>query len=409
MTDRPKILTLCAVDSTLVILMWAQLRAMRVAGYEAWTGSAPGPNREWLEEQGIRYHAFDIRRAISPLADLRSLWHLVRFLKREKISVIHTHTAKAALLGQLAGRLAGVPVVANTLHGFYFDEDMHWLKKSFYIAMAMVGSRCADMTLSQNQDDIDAAVRLKICSKKYVRFLGNGIDLTRFDPARFDDEFGLKKRKALGLPTDKKLVLMAARLVEDKGFLEMFEAVKKLGETRDDFRYVYIAMEEPERGGAIPPDEYKRYGIESHTIRMAPRGDMEELMACVDVMVLPSRRREGVPRSLIEAAASSLPIVTTSTRGCRDVVEDGVNGFLVPPKNAEALADAIGKLLDDDDLRERMGKAGRERAIERFDENVVCQRVISLYAELLAKKKQPVPEPVPELDDHLPKEAPCAW
>ncbi len=409
MSDRPKILTLCAVDSTLVVLMWAQLRAMRVAGYEVLTGSTPGPNRQWLEEQGIRYHTFDIRRAISPWADLRTLWRLVRFMRRERIAIVHTHTAKAALLGQLAGKLTGVPVVVNTLHGFHFDEDMHWLQKAFYIVMATVGSRCATMTLSQNRDDIEAAIRLKICSRKRIRYLGNGIDLTRFDPNRFNEDFRKKRRVELGLPLDKKLVLMAARLVEDKGFLEMFEAVRRLGESRDDFRYVFIGVHEPARGGAIPIDEYKRYGIESRTITMAPCGEMEALMACVDVMVLPSRRREGVPRSLIEAAASSLPIVTTKTRGCRDVVEDGVNGFLVPPKNSEKLGEAIGKLLDDDELRVRMGKAGRERAIERFDEKVVCQRAIGLYEELLTTRKRVVPSPIAELDDHLPKEAPCVW
>ncbi len=409
MSDRPRILTVCAVDSTLVILMWAQLRAMRVAGYEAWTASTPGPNRQWLEEQGIRYHDFDIRRAISPFADLRTLWQLIRFMRREKIAIVHTHTAKAALLGQLAGKLAGVPVIVNTLHGFYFDEDMHWLKKGFYILMAMIGSRCADMTLSQNQDDIDAAVRLKICSKKRVGFLGNGIDLMRFDPARYGPDFREKKRKELGLPTDKKLILMAARLVEDKGFLEMFEAVRRLSESRDDFRYLYIGVEEPDRGGAITADAYKSYGIESHTIPMAPRGDMEELMAAVDIMVLPSRRREGVPRSLIEAAASSLPIVTTNTRGCRDVVEDGVNGFLIPPKSADALADALAKLLDDDDLRKRMGEAGRQRAIDKFDENRVCERVLAVYEKLLKQKGWKAPPAAAELDEHLPKKAPCAW
>ena len=409
MSDRLRVLTLCAVDSTLVVLMWAQLRAMRVAGYEVWTASSPGPNRQWLEEQGVRYHPFDIRRAISPMADLRTLWRLIRFMRRERITIVHTHTAKAALLGQLAAKIAGVPVIINTLHGFYFDEDMHWLKKQFYVMMAFIGSRCADMTLSQNQDDIDAAVRLKICSNKRVRFLGNGIDLSRFSPERFDNGFRDRKRKELGLPTDKKLVLMAARLVEDKGFLEMFEAVKRLSAHRDDFRYVFIGVEETYRGGAIPAGVYERYGIESHTIRMAPRGDMDELMAAVDIMVLPSRRREGVPRSLIEAAASSLPIVTTNTRGCRDVVEDGVSGFLIPPKDSDALANAIEKLLDDDDLRKRMGDAGRQFAVRKFDENLICERVLAVYEELLKAKGRGTPAPAEELDEHLPRKAPCAW
>lgn len=406
--DPPRVLHVASIDSTLVVLLWAQLRAAQAAGYDVRCASSPGPNRNWLNQHGAAHVAMDIRRRISPWADLRTLYRLCRYLRRERVTIVHTHTPKAALLGQLAAKLAGVPVVLNTLHGFYFHDDMPRLPRTFYTALAWIGGRCASMTLSQNDEDIDTAIRLGISRPDTIRFLGNGVDLTRFNPDRFDADFRRRKRAELGLPDGTFVVGMIGRLVVDKGYLELFEALRLLRTQGRVFHLLMIAPQESQRAGGLPADEYERFGLAGCTTRLDGRDDVDELLACMDIYVLPSWR-EGFPRSAIEAAAMGLPIVTTDVRGCREVVTDGVNGRLVPPRSPPALAQAIGELLADSEGRQRLGQAGRERARGEFDERVICRRVLDAYAELLKASGVSVPVPRPDLDDALPKRGPFRW
>ncbi len=406
--DRPKILVVASIDTTLVVLLWAQLRAFQVAGYEVHCACYPGPNRDWLEKHGVRYAGFDIRRSISPWADLCALLKLFRYMRRERITIVHTHTPKAALLGQVAARLARVPIVVNTIHGFYFHDDMPRLSRWFYVAMAWVGGRCADFTLSQNSEDIDTAVSLGICRRDRIRFMGNGIDLSRFSPDRYDAAFRVSKRREIGVPEKTLIVGMVGRLVADKGYVELFEAVKVLLDERQDFHLLIIGPEEEHRAGRLEVDEYEKYGIGSCVRYLGPRDDMAELLACMDVFVLPSWR-EGFPRSAIEACAMGLPIVTTDVRGCREVVDDGVNGVLIPPRDPHALCDAIRCFLNDGDLRVRMGDAGHRRAVRDFDEQMICGRVVACYAELLNSRCLSVPEPRSDLDVLLPHRGPFVW
>ncbi len=403
-----KVLTVTSIDTTIVVLLWAQLRTQQVTGYETSVACRLGANREWLEDHGVHYTSLDIRRSISPIADLKTLWKLIRHLRREKITIIHTHTPKAALLGQLAGWFARTPVVVDTAHGFYFHPNMKPLPKMFYIAMAWLGARCATLTLSQNSEDIDTAIRLKICKPNGIRFLGNGIDLTRFDPSQFDDDARVEIRKNAGLPHDKLIIGMVGRLVVEKGYLELFEAVRLLAKKRDDIHLVIIGPEETLRAGAMQPGAWEKYGIGPITTYLGPRDDINALMSCMDIFTLPSWR-EGFPRSAIEAAAMSLPIVTNDVRGCREVVTDGLNGLLVPPRDATALAAAIERLLDDSAERQRFGQAGRKRALTEFDENIICERVLNVYSELLATKGIPAPKPRPDLDETLPQRGPFVW
>jgi glycosyltransferase involved in cell wall biosynthesis len=407
--EKPiSILQLMNTDTMLVALLWAQIRAMQIEGYDVRCACPAGPNERWLTEHGVKYFKLDIRRAITPWADLKTLWRLYKYLRREDITVVFTHTPKAALLGQLAAKLARVPVIMNTLHGFYFHDNMPWTRKMFYVLMASLGSRCATMTLSQNHDDVETAKRYKICHPDRIRFLGNGIDLKRFDPARFDEAFRRKKREEFGISENELLIFMVARLVREKGYIEMFKAIRKLRAKRSDFHFIMVALEEPYRGGRISPNEFKRYDITDCTTRLHPRADIDELLACMDVFVLPSWR-EGFPRSAIEATAMGVPIVTTDIRGCREVVTHDENGLIVPVRDPDALAAAIETLLDNPDMRERMGKAGYDRARREFDENTICKRVMDSIAEEVLAAGIPRPTPRPELADTLPEKGPFVW
>ncbi|NOS99649.1 MAG: glycosyltransferase family 4 protein [Phycisphaerales bacterium] len=405
---RPRVLHITAVDLTIVALLWPQLRALRCAGYDVRCASTAGSNAAWLEQQGVRHFAVDLRRAITPIADVGALWRLVQSMRRETITIVHTHTPKAALLGVLAARLARVPVIVNTLHGFYFHDEMPRWTRRFYMALAWIGGRCAHLTLSQSAEDIHTAVRLGICRPDAIQLLGNGIDLERFDGGRFDESFRTRKRAEIGIPARTVVLGITARLVIDKGFRDLYEALRRLRAERADFHLVAIGPLDVRRAGHLAADAHREFGLTDCVTWLGPRDDVDELLACMDVFVLPSWR-EGVPRSVIEAAAMGLPIVATDIRGCREVVAHGENGLLVPTRDPAALAGAIGLLLDDGDLRRRMGNAGRERARREFDERVVCRRILDLYGEQLSRCRLPMPSPQAELEQTLPLRGSFAW
>ncbi len=378
--------TVAAVDLTIKNLLLAQLKAAQKAGFITYGLCSRGNCFDFLQSQQIIMHPIEIRRKISPFADLKTLFSLYRFFKKNKISIVHTHTPKCSLLGQLAAKLAGVPVIVNTIHGFYFHDNMKPFARNFYIAMEKIAALCSSKILSQNPEDIDTAIKLKICKPEKIELLGNGINLDVFNPERFDSNFRKQKRAELGIPENDLVIGIIGRLVREKGYLELIEAFRQICQIRKNVWLVIIGPEEPEKSDKILPHIFRQNENGQRTLYLGMRDDIPELLVCFDVYVLPSWR-EGFPRSAIEAAAMRLPIVATDIRGCRQVVENGKNGFLVPVKSPDALVNALLNLLDDEGLRIKAGIAGFEKARKEFNEDRVCEIVIKTY-KLALKESQ---------------------
>lgn len=382
-----KVAVATAIDSTMAILVFAQIKAAQDAGFEVHGICSQGPNYDFLKNNGVHMHIVRIRRSISPLSDLAAVFNMWRYFKRQKFTIVHTHTPKQTLLGQLAAKLAGVPIIINTVHGLCFHEQMKPLKKYFLMAVEWIAGKFSTIILSQNPEDVDTAIRLGIAKPDRIKILGNGIDLTKFEPSRFDEDFKKNKRRQIGVPADAAVIGIIGRLTKEKGYLELFEAMKTVMVNNSQVWLVIIGPEEPEKSDRIAGDTYKLYGIGDRTVWLGWRTDTPELLSCLDIYTLPSWR-EGFPRSAIEAVAMGLPIVATNIRGCRQVVEEGVNGFLVPLHDIDALANALIKLAQNKHLREEMGLAGRRKALKEFDENKVCKTVINTYNELLSERSR---------------------
>ncbi len=377
-----RVVHVCAIDWTVQVMLKPQILALQKAGYDAYAMCTPGKYRKTLEESGIQVIPVDIRRSMTPIQDLKSLWQLYRNFRKGKFDIVHTHTPKVSLFGQMTAWLAGVPVIVNTVHGFYFHDDMPPKKRKFYILMEKIAAKFSSRILSQNSEDIDTAIRLGICKPEMIRQLGNGIDLNRFCKARFNADFGLRKRQELGLPADAFVVGIIGRMVREKGYLELFEAVAKLAAKGYNIWLLGIGPDEPEKDDAVHISDAARYGIDGRSIFCGHRDDVDELMTAMDIYSLPSYR-EGYPRSAMEAGAMSLPVVATNIRGCREVVVDGQTGFLVPVRDSQALADAIEKLIIDKQLKSAMGLNARQRAEANFDENRVIEIILEEYQTLL--------------------------
>ncbi|MBW2508574.1 MAG: glycosyltransferase family 4 protein, partial [Deltaproteobacteria bacterium] len=365
-TGAPRVAHVTTVDLSLRYLLLNQLERIRDEGYEVVGISADGPDVAAVEARGIPHFAVPMTRRFTPLADLRALWALVRLMRRERFDVVHTHTPKAGLLGQLAARLSGVPVVVNTLHGFYFHDGTKPLPRRFYVWMERIAAKCSDSIFSQNREDIATAVEERIARPELVKWLGNGIDVARFDRRRLSDESLDALRRDIGLNPTAPVVGFVGRLVEEKGILDLLQAAQSVAKAIPNVQFLIVGPYDEEKPDALRPDVGERYGLADRCRFLGMRHDMPELYALMDVLVLPSYR-EGFPRAPMEASAMGVPTVVTDIRGCREAVEDGVNGLLFPVGDVDALADALVGLLRDDARRGQMGAAARVMAEERFD------------------------------------------
>ncbi|MEX2556725.1 MAG: glycosyltransferase family 4 protein [Actinomycetota bacterium] len=382
--ERLRVVHITTIDLTLWYMLRPQLRRLAAEGYEVSAISAPGACVPLLEAEGIRHipwHA--ATRGWSLGADLRAFFELYRILRRERFDIVHTHNPKPGVLGRVAARLAGVPCVVNTQHGLYAMPEDRPARKGAVLGIEWIAARFSDSELFQSAEDRAWAARLRIARPPKGRLLGNGIDLTLFDPEAVPTERIERLREELGIPAGKVVVGAVGRMVAEKGYRELFEAAAAVRADHPEAVFLVVGGSDPEKWDSIPPDEMTR--AREHTIFAGHRDDVRDLMALMDVFVLASWR-EGLPRSAIEAAAMARPLVLTDIRGCREVVRDGIEGFLVPPRNAKHLAAAIEKLVADEGLRAKLGSAARTRAVEWFDERRVEEIIVREYRRVLSEK-----------------------
>lgn len=381
--SRPRVIHLTTVDMSLVLLLLPQLVAFREAGYEVIGVSAPGQWVPQLEDAGIRHvplkgstRAADVR---SDLRAVRSLAAIVRDLRPD---VLHTHNPKPGIYGRVVGRALRVPAVVNTVHGLYAQPTDPLHKRAVVYGLERIAAACSHAELVQNPEDVATLRSLRIPPSR-VHLLGNGVDLSRFDPDRHRAERA-RVRAELGVADDEVLVGAIGRLVLEKGYRELFEAARAVRASTPRARFVVVGPHDPDKADAVGRDEIAR-AEQDGIVFTGLRSDVEALYAAMDVYVLASHR-EGWPRSAMEAAAMGLPVVATDIRGCRQVVDDGVNGVLVGVRDPAALADAITTLVTDDDRRRRMAEAALTKAAADFDDRTQVRRTLAVYRQLLGDR-----------------------
>ncbi|HUP75136.1 MAG TPA: sugar transferase [Acidimicrobiales bacterium] len=374
---------LTTVDVSLRYLLLPQLTAVIGAGGEAIGVSAPGPYVAELEAEGIRHIALESStRSMNVLADVRSAAELWRVLRRERPDVLHTHNPKPGIYGRIVGRLAGVPLVVNTVHGLYASPDDRRTKRLVVYGLEALAARFSHAELVQSPEDIDLLRRYRIVPRRKLTYLGNGVDLVRFDRNRLPPGTRASVRAELGVDDDEVVIGIVGRLVAEKGYPELFEAMRALGP-----RCVLVVAgpDDPEKADALDRTLIDRARADGVRF-MGMHRDVERLYAALDVFVLPSHR-EGFPRAAMEAAAMALPIVATDIRGCRQVVTHGDNGLLVPPRDPVRLAEALRQLADDAGLRRTMGASSARRARIEFDERAVVTTVLDTYERALSERQ----------------------
>ena len=351
--------------------------ALRDTGHDVLLISPPGPYGEKLRDLGLRWEPLPMqRRSLNPLREASLVLHLWRLFRREQPDLVHGFTIKCAVYGSLAARLSGVASRVNAVAGmgyvFISDDTKARVLRPMVRALLKLAldGRGARLIL-QNPDDVALFEEAGLVDGKHVRLIaGSGVDCSRFGPS--------EHARARDLPFR---VLLPARLLWDKGVAEFVAAARRLKGEGRNIDFLLAGEPDPGNPAAVPVSELDAWVEEGVVQWQGHVDDMPALFASVDMVVLPSYR-EGLPKGLIEAAACALPLVTTDVPGCREVVTDGVDGLLVPARDADALADAIMRLHDDPALAQRLGNAARAKALAMFDERIVIASTFAVYKEL---------------------------
>jgi len=351
--------------------------SLQRAGYDVLLISPPGPYGNRLRGLGLRWESLPMqRRSLNPLRELALLWHLTRLLRRERPALVHGFTIKCAVYGSLAARLAGIPARVNAVAGMGYVFTSSHVKARLLrpvvrgLLRLALGGRDARLIL-QNADDVELFRRAGLVDPAHIRLIrGSGVDCAQFA--------GISRQA----PDDGcPRILLASRLLWDKGVGEYVAAIRQLRSQGRMLQALLAGTPDPGNPAAVPEPTIREWVDEGLLTWLGHVDDMAGLLGSVDIVVLPSYR-EGLPRTLVEAAACGLPLITTDVPGCREVVSDGVDGLLVPMGNSDALAQAIARLQDHPAFARQLGEAARRKARTQFDERIVIQRTMAVYAEL---------------------------
>ena len=373
-SSSTKILLVSNLDWSLYNFHLPIARALRERGCDVVLVCPRGEYAVQLEAEGFRLLHWDLRRpSLNPVTEARAVRQLVHIYRRERPDAVHHFTIKANVYGTFAARRTGIPIIVNSWEGlgFAFTSSLRAKAlRAFLLPLMRRVLRTRKLsTIFLNEDDLQLFQRLKLIGPDRVSLIpGVGVDTNNF--------------KLGDAPhAETPVVLMGSRLLLDKGVGEFVEAARLL--RQKGVKAHFWLCGSPDRGNPnfVPDKMLDRWRKQTPVELLGHRLDMADLLRQANIVVLPTHYPEGVPRILMEGAATGLPLVATDVPGCRVVVREGINGFLVPPKDVTALAKAIQHLLEDEALRKRFGQASRRIAVEEFSTPVIVDRYLETYRQ----------------------------
>ena len=346
--------------------------AAQLAGFEVAVATREGAHGEAIRAAGIRLISFELsRRGGNPLREVMALWRLYR---RERPGLVHHVALKPVMFGALAAWLARVPAQVNAVAGlgWLFTSSsgiVRMVRPVLRLMLARLLNQPGSLSIVQNPEDLSLLERSGVSAARLRLIRGAGVDTRVFCPAP--------------PPPGPVCIVLVARMLWDKGVGEFVEAARILTASGVNARFVLVGDSDPANPASVPESTLRSWAGQHGVEWWGRRDDMPAVLQAAHIACLPSYR-EGLPKSLLEAAACGLPIVATDAPGCREVVRDGVNGLLVPVRDAAALAEALRELIDDAGLRRRMGEQSRVRAETEFAQESVIAQTLAVYREVCA-------------------------
>jgi glycosyltransferase involved in cell wall biosynthesis len=362
-----KIIEVTNVDFSLRHFLLPLMRGARARGHEVIGVCADGPLLADIRADGFHIETPPLVRGLSPAAQGAAFQALLTLFRAEKPDLVHAHMPISGFLARVAARAAGVPCIAYTCHGFLFNQPGPWARRAASFAMEFAAGRVTDIFTTVSTEEAGDARRLGIARDPIA--IGNGRDPAVFRP---DPVARARVRAELGIAADAVVVTSCSRLVRHKGIPELLAAMADVPAT------LCVVGERltSDHGEDMEP-YFARAALGKRLRRLGYRRDVAAVLAASDIFVLPSHF-EGLPMSVIEAMLTGLPVVATNIRGPREQVVDGETGLLVPAARVAPLAGALRRLVEDRGLRERMGAAGRARAVALYDEGEVVRLTLEV-------------------------------
>ena len=358
------------------------MEGLKKRGYETALACAPGGKLNSLvSSRGMRVIPFkNLVQPLHPLKDSLVVLDLARFLKTHPYHIVHTHNSKAGFVGRLAAKLARVPAVVHTVHGFSFhDQEPPW-RQGLFRSMERLAAQWCDQLIFISQPLMAWALREGIGKKEKMTRIYSGIELDRFQPVSEEKKMDLRRKWGLG--EQDAVVGIVSKLWDGKGHVQLLDAFQQIHRTKKEAKLVIVGE------GYRLRDLRRRVdtlGLDGSVLFAGFQADVAPLVATFDAAVLPSLF-EGMGRVLLEAMAMGKPVVASRVGGIPDLVEHGVNGFLVSPGSVEDLKEALLKILNNPSLARKMGQAGRERIKSEFDALAMVDAIERVYRHLLSRK-----------------------
>ena len=368
--NKPKLLFLVTEDWYFVSHRLSIAMAAREAGYDVAVATRARQHVEIIQKAGIRVIPFELSRRVgNPLAELINLFLLYR---REHPDIVHHVALKPVFFGALAGRLAGFPAQVNAVAGLGWlfisrSRLARWMSPVLRLILARLLSTPRCRVIVQNPDDADLLKKAGVTESHIRMIRGVGVDTSEFAPS-----------PELPKPI---CVVLAARILWDKGVGEFVEAARQLKQDGVEARFILVGNPDSDNPASIPEETLHAWQKEEVIDWWGYREDMIAVFHAAHVVCLPSYR-EGLPKVLLEAAACGKPIVATDVPGCREVVREGENGLLVPVRDAKALSEALSCMIKNPELRAQMGRRSRAIVLKEFSSEKVIAQTLSLYKEL---------------------------
>jgi glycosyltransferase involved in cell wall biosynthesis len=379
----PKLVRITTVPISLEKLLENQLRFMKQ--YYAVTAiSADQPNLERVGKlQEVSVYPIEMTRKITPWQDLKAVWQLFLFLKKEKPFIVHSHTPKAGTVGMLAAKLAGVSHRLHTVAGLPLLEATGNKRKLLNI-VEKITYACATKVYPNSNGLKEIIIHEQFCEQEKLKVIGNGssngINTSYFDPELFSDNDKKTLQTNLGITSEDFVFVFVGRIVADKGINELIFAFRKLSLEMNNVKLLLVGPLESDLD-PLTSETLQVIVDNKNIISVGFQNDVRPYFAISDALVFPSYR-EGFPNVVMQAGAMGLPCIVTNINGCNEIVIEGENGTIIPVKDSEAICVAMQKIVLNDAYRIHLQKKARPMIVSRYEQQVVWEAILAEYKSL---------------------------
>ena len=384
-----KLIRITTVPISFKVLLKGQLRFMASNGFDVKGVSSEGEElKEVIENEGIVMKAINMSRKITPFQDLKSLWEMWNFLRKEKPQIAHTHTPKAGIIGMLAARLAGVPHRLHTVAGLPLMEAtgikrkiLNFVEKLTYSSATRVYPNSKGLYDFILQNNFTQSNKLKIIANGS----SNGINTTFFSPAQVTEIEKVALREKLNIQPDDFVFVFVGRIVSDKGINELIKAFSELQAAENNeqigIKLLLVGGLESDLD-PLNPETLAEINQNRDIISVGFQQDVRPFFAISDALAFPSYR-EGFPNVVMQAGSMGLPSIVSDINGCNEIIVEGENGLIIPPKNVEKLKEKMLTLAKDKNLYAKLKENSRRMIENRYEQSVVWKALLEEYEGLL--------------------------